>query len=80
MDRAAEELGITKWEDWYHISMEKLLKVGIASLITGPYGGSLSRALQTIYPGSKKYFSSAHIVRTSMENVAVQCGAQRVLG
>ncbi len=45
------ELGVTKMEDWYGITMKDVLKKGMqsATFLNEYYQGSLIKALQTIY-------------------------------
>eukprot|EP01027_Heterolobosea_sp_BB2_P001748 GEZU01002608.1.p1 GENE.GEZU01002608.1~~GEZU01002608.1.p1 ORF type:complete len:147 (+),score=13.18 GEZU01002608.1:184-624(+) len=44
------ELGIERFEDWYHARNEDIRRLGGKRLLDEQYGGSLLKALSNIYP------------------------------
>lgn len=55
-----KELGYRNMNDWYKLSVGELNKNGGGTLLSHYYGGSLSKALQTVYPEHNWIQSSFH--------------------
>jgi hypothetical protein len=52
-DRLANQLNITKPEDWYNVNTSSISKKGAGIILQRYYGGYLSEALRHIYPEYK---------------------------
>jgi hypothetical protein len=49
-DNLAKELGIRSFSDWFALEKQQVLKNNkAASIVSGYYGGSLTKAIQTLY-------------------------------
>ena len=48
-DAIGKRLGVKQYQDWYQIAFVQVNDEGGGSLVKSLYGGSLIRALQTIY-------------------------------
>lgn len=43
-------MNIKHFSDWYQVSLEEVFEIGGTTLLTNYYGGSLSKALISLFP------------------------------
>jgi hypothetical protein len=55
MNEFGKRLGVTKHEEWYKVTVRQVEAISGGSRLLKSYGGSLSKALQSIYPEFQFY-------------------------
>lgn len=58
-DYVATQLNMKSLDDWYSVQKSEVMRMGLTRIITDLYGGSIGKAVMSVYPGTSIFHESS---------------------